>query len=431
MLKRGRRRCNATQPSQRQYAFPTQRISPHIIFFLFYNLLYLTPLLLAFAFGYEQGGVANVLDLRGSTVRTICYIYAAGVVSFISGSTVLPFLTWSQRGHFARPRNFQPFSIGIAESVAIALLIMVFIASKIALIPLGVYHSYAFDTGNMKGGVWSFSTFCSEAMILAALLALFSKSKRGFWVFVFISAINGINLLHGTRIFFISSVMAFFLYAYIRGKITLKVALLYGPIFATVILFLTYLIFLSRSSISASGAFSAAKLVSPLVYESVFSQMSLIAVIKYHLQATGLAHAWWFPHDLIYFTLPRFIVPDKDASLFIGKFDWVSPLGAFSGYSQGLLYFGAFFPAFYFFWGLVGSWLYRKAQTNSWWFILYALFTEDFLLHLMRDGYIISSKMLINALELVFILIVWRAVIATCSSPSLIKAGKTEPLSEL
>jgi hypothetical protein len=411
MMKRGRK-SNRLTPGQPEFTAPA--MSPHIFLFLFYNLLYLVPLLLAFVFGYEEGGVANVLDLRGIIVLKICGVYLAGVLAFLAGSAVLPFLKWSRLGRFPRPGRFRPLTIGTPEWIAIGVLSLVYLASKVALIPLGVYQSYAFDTGSMTGGVWSFSTFCSEAMILAAVVVLFSKTRHNVLAFLFISALTGINMLHGTRIFFISSVMGIVFYAYVRGKLTLKASLIYGPIAGAGMLGLTYAIFLSRSAVSTSGAFSAAKIVSPVVYESVFSQMSLIAVVRYHMIASGLSNAWWFLHDLLFFTLPRFIVPDKDSSLFIGKYDWVSPLGAFSGYSQGLLYFGLFFPAFYFFLGLLGSWLYRMAQLQSWWFILYVLFSEDFMLHLMRDGYIISLKMFINSIQLVLILIVWRYILQAC-----------------
>jgi len=413
------RQASCHKSSERDYPVtPPPGIPPHVIFFLLYNLLYLLPLLFAFLLDYEEGGVAAALNVSGDVLLKVCYVYGVGACSFFAGSGALRFLTWSKYGRCFPPQSFPLLQIGFPEWIAIGTLLVVFIVSKVALIPSGVYHEYAFDSGSMTGGLWSFSTFCSEAMILAALLPLFSSSKYGLRAFLIISGINAINLLHGTRLFFISSAMALILFAYIKRKLTFKVLLLYGPIAGSAMLLLAYLTFLSRSAINPAGSFTAAKLLSPIMYESVFSQMSLLSVIKNPEMWGGFPNAIWFVHDLFLFVSPRFVMPEKDASLFIGQYAWVSPLGAFNGYAQGLVYFGLLFPTFYFFLGLLGTWLYRRAQANPWWFVFYALFTEDFLLHLMRDGYLIPLKMLINSATLLCLFVVSRFVLLACR-PSL------------
>jgi hypothetical protein len=396
------------------------RISPHTCFFLFYNLLYLLPLLLAFFYGYEEGGVGDVLNVDAQTMLLVCYVYLAGMLAFLIGSGVLPFLTWSIYGHIPKPIRFRCAEIGLPEWSAIGILVAIFLASKVALIPLGVYRAYAFDTDSMTGGAWSFSTFCSEAMILAALIALFSTSRYRLRAFFLISTLNAINLFHGTRLFFISSIMGLIMYLFLKRQIKFKVLLLYGPALASVLLLFAYLIFLKRSAVDTAGAFTAVKLLSPLIYESVFSQMSLLATLKMHGLWGEIGSIGLFK-DVFLFTAPRFIATDKDSLISLSNYGWLSPLGAFNGYAQGILYFAMFFPAFYFVVGLVASWLYRKAESHPWWLILYAFFTEDFLLHLMRDGYLIPIKMLINTVELILLLMTWRYILMACRTGSRIR----------
>jgi hypothetical protein len=47
--------------------------------------------------------------------------------------------------------------------------------------------------------------------------------------------------------------------------------------------------------------------------------------------------------------MPRFLVPDKDSMLYINNYAYLSPLGGFNGYAQGLIYFGLFFADFLFY----------------------------------------------------------------------------------
>jgi hypothetical protein len=70
------------------------------------------------------------------------------------------------------------------------------------------------------------------------------------------------------------------IYAYIRGYLSIRRLVIAGPIASISLLGLTYFIFLVRSSVSVGGGLTAAKLLSPLVYESVFSQVSLVGTLK-------------------------------------------------------------------------------------------------------------------------------------------------------
>jgi hypothetical protein len=82
----------------------------------------------------------------------------------------------------------------------------------------------------------------------------------------------------------------------------------------------------------------------------------------------------------------------------MGQFSDLSPLGAFSGYAQGLIYFGVFFPMFYVILGYIASWLQRRASDSELWSVIYVYFVCDFLFRIMRDGYVIPIKMLVDAL---------------------------------
>ena len=403
-------------------------LRPHVLFFLVYNALYFIPLMVAYVVGYEEGGVGDVLLLRSSTLRQIWWIYLAGISAFLAGSFLPSFLSWCIKGKSPAIPKSRWLKIGVAEKTAMLILCVVFLASKVSLIPLGVYHAYAFDTDSMTGGLWSFSMFCSEAMVLAGIVVLFSKERRRLLGFLAISTLNGINLLHGTRIFFMSTVMVLVLYGYVRGKLTLRRIVLYGPVLFAFVLLIAYAIFLSRSAAAVNGATSFAAIVSPVVYESVFSQMSLIGILDSARLWATFGQPLHFVSDLIVFAMPRFLLPDKDSALYIARFSNLSPLGAFSGYAQGLIYFGVLFPVFYFVMGYVGSYLHKKSGRSPWWFGLYIFFTADFLLHIMRDGYLIPLKMLINTVELVLILVVWKNIVSASLPQPVVTPPKPSPI---
>jgi hypothetical protein len=182
-----------------------------------------------------------------------------------------------------------------------------------------------------------------------------------------------------------------------------------GPIASISLLGLTYFIFLVRSSVSVGGGLTAAKLLSPLVYESVFSQVSLVGTFNAP-KVWGTTYSnISFIFDVLVNSMPRFLVPDKDAMLYINNYAYLSPLGGFNGYAQGLIYFGLFLPIFYFIIGVFASFLYRKARSSGWWLVIYIYFSAGFLFRIiMRDGYLIPTKGMINCFEIIGILILWR-----------------------
>jgi oligosaccharide repeat unit polymerase len=251
--------------------------------------------------------------------------------------------------------------------------------------------------------------FCAECVLLMSILVLFSSARYNKSLFLLLSILNGINLLHGTRIIFIVNVMVLVMYAYLRGSLTLRKMLIFGPIFFAAVLGMTYAVFLSRSG-ALGNELSIARVLSPIVYESLFSQISLRNVVNTPdiMNSTGALPAFFV--DVVSFITPRFLLPDKDSLLYLSRFNELSPLGAFNGYATGLIYFGVFWPIFYLLLGALASWLYRKAPTNAYWLIFYVYFTADALFRFMRDGYVIPIKILVNIIELIVLLVMFNAL---------------------
>lgn len=384
-------------------------IAPHILFFWVYNLIYYVPLLAIYFWGYSEGNVAKEIALDSDSLKAITVLYIEGLVAFSLGSSLA---TTFQRRYLKAQScwslSAQPH-FGAAEKLTLLLIAGMFICAKLALVPLGVYGIYAFDTGEMSSGIWNFSMFCAECVVLVSVLVLFSDARYNKSVFLLLSLLNCINLLHGTRIIFVVNVMIIVMYAYLRGKLTLRNMLILGPILFAGVLGTTYAVFVSRSS-SAGNALSVARVLSPIVYESLFSQISLRNVVNSPdiMNSTGALPD--FLSDVISFTTPRFLLPDKDSLQYLSRFYDLSPMGAFNGYAAGLIYFGAFWPIFYLLLGGMASWLYSKSRSNSYWMILYVYFTADVLFRFMRDGYSIPLKILANISELMILLIVFNAI---------------------
>jgi hypothetical protein len=381
--------------------------SPHVLVFWFYNLLYFLPLVVVSQLSESQGLSSRSFDMP--VILAAGYVYAEGLIAFSTGAIVVLFVQISRsRGLPARSNRYAKF--GTSEKIAIFVLVLVYLGSKIALIPLGVYQEYAFDTGSMTGGAWSFSTVCSEGMLLASILVLSSKSRHNVLGFFLISLLNGINLLHGSRLVFVVNVMASIVLLYLRGVITLRRILLYGPLIFVPVLLLAYFVFLSRSGTFADSNFSLVTVFSPIVLESALSQLSLQNVLNSPSLMNSTGSVANLFGDLIINAAPRFILPDKDTQLYFSNFDYLSPAGAFNGYASAIIYLGVFWPAFYFILGIACSYSYWKARTSYWWTILYVYLSADILFRFMRDGSLIPIKMLINATEFLLILILLRAI---------------------
>lgn len=247
----------------------------------------------------------------------------------------------------------------------------------------------------MTNSVWSFSMFCSECILLLSILALFSRARHNVRWFLAFSLLNAVNLLHGTRIFFMIAGLAFCFYGFVRRKLNWRLLLAAGVGVVAV----GYVVFLTRSNEQVdTDSFSFARVISPIMFESIFSQLGLFEVVRNPHIWDAFGSPANLLLDAVYFLVPRFMLPGKDQMLFLDRFNGLNPLGAFSGYAQGLIYLGFLFPLFYFVLGRIASWLFRQSKSSSLWTVAYVYFICDFLFRVMRDGYIIPIKMMIDGL---------------------------------
>jgi hypothetical protein len=388
--------------------FVSLPIQPHLLFFWAYNLIYLLPLVVIYLYGYVDTGAVGQIGLDSQSIRGIWFVYAEGLIAFSLGSIFVR-LVLSNLHIFDASGDDRVPDIGITEKLGILLIAAVFITAKAALIPLGVYQKYAFTDMEFQNSIWSFSMVCSEFVLLAATLLLFSGARRNLLGFTVLSLLNCVNLLHGTRIFFVVNLLVLVLYAYMRGLLSLRRVLILGPPAFVAVLVLAYAVFMSRSGVTNDGL-TAENTVSPLVYESLFSQISLRNVVNSSDIVNSTGSFSNFVSDVALGVMPRIAVPDKDTLQYLERFSYMSPFGAFNGYAAGLLYFGVYWPIFYLVLGGAASWLYAKSKTSAYWLVLYAYFTGDVLFRFMRDGYTIPIKILVNIIELLAMLFIFRAL---------------------
>ena len=367
--------------------------APHSKLFLAFNALYFLPLLGVLFFNYSEGGATTAADLDPDTFVKIAWIYAAGCFAFLCGSRLDLLRMFSSSLSAKRElRLFRPTWMFWAACLGVVGALLV---SKVLLIRAGVYAEYAFDTESMTGGAWSFSMFCAESLLFLSITVLFSRMRWNVLGFFLLSAVNGANLLHGTRVFTIIAGIVLCFYLYLRRKFNLRLALVALAAFLAI----GYFIFLTRSNAALDeDSFSFTRIISPVMFEGVFSQISLIQAVHNSYLWSYFGSPLHFFADALYFLAPRILLPQKEAMLYADRFADLSPLGAFSGYAQGLIYFGVAFPAFYFTLGTLATWLFRRAKDSSFWSVIYVYFACDFLFRVMRDGYIIPLKMLIDAL---------------------------------
>jgi hypothetical protein len=165
-------------------------------------------------------------------------------------------------------------------------------------------------------------------------------------------------------------------------------------------------------------SFALLHVISPLMYESVFSQLSLMDLVKRPDLWSATGHIPYFFTDVTIFTVPRLFASDKEGLQFISRYTELSPLGAFSGYAQGLIYFGYFFPLFYFVLGFIAGVLQRAARQSPGALVFYAYFISDFLFRIMRDGYSIPIKMFLNAAMLWLIYLAARFILRPSLRPA-------------
>jgi len=391
-------------------------IPPHILIFFFLQLLYFIPLWLVSSSSYDKGGVLAVGVDAHVVIGEIAMVYLVGFTAFLLGSLSAPRLCWLLGARWTSNTSVVQVRLCRFDFALLALLLAAFLISKLLLVREGVYSNYAFDTGNMDSSIWTASMFLSEALVLASIIMLFSDSPNNIRSFLLLSSVNGINLLHGTRNFFVVAVLAMALYIYVRTNTPLMKVALCGAAAFLGSASLAYAVFVSRSHVIDAG-FSLLDILSPITFESLFSQMSLVTLLNHPVLISPFGSPLRLIQDITLFSVPRIFLANKGTALWIGQFGYLSPMGAFNGFAAGILYFGYLFPLFYYFAGLIAGILYRESKTQ-YGAIVYLYFTCDFLYRIVRDGYIIPLKMLINIVEILLLLALARSLFKSFAGAS-------------
>jgi len=380
----------------------------HVIAFPVYNLFYLLPLISAFVFGYYEGGIGFLQMYPPTILLHICYIYASGIIAFLLGTLLIRLISINSPKP-AHIRQAQDIAPDFFLKLCTALLSLLYLGTKLYLIPDGVYSSYAFDTGKMASPIWTLSMFLSEAIVAISIVFLTSSGKNDRLWYYFLNSILLINLLHGTRIFFIITILIYFCWMFHSGKLKLNIRIVLRllALFLFIALFF-YLLFMYRSNVQFSReSFSLEKIISPIIYESVFSQISLLRTLEYDLIDKEI-EAFRLYTDTLIFITPRFIIPEKDSLMLLSELAKkgyvLSPLGACNGYAAAIVYLGYLFPFLYFLLGMFTAFLCRISVYSRYFEIIYIYFVADILFRFVRDGLIIPSKMMFNNLIMLALL---------------------------
>lgn len=395
---------NVVDARAKPWQFKGLRRLPHFSLFAIVNLGYCGPVLLAYLLGFSEGGVDAVLDLETADIVRFMAVYVASVVAFFMGAWVVSRVSFRvatlrlNRLPYAQFRRGAPLGLrAMVVLLSIALLI-----SKILLIPSGVYSQYIFDGELGAGPVWTTSMFLSETLIIFLIGLVVAERSIGSLYFIGGFLCLSTNLLHGTRIFDAVTVIGIVVYFWIEVGFSRRI-LIYTLAGVLAMVGVLYLAFANRTTYHYSADANALTVfISPVAYEAVFSQMSLLGFLKAG-QITLYGHPLDFLLDTISWLTPRFINPDKDSGGLLHKYADLAPLGAFSGPAAGLVYFGYSMFIYYFLVGALGSWLQRRAKTNPINFIIYVYFCADILFRMMRDGLIFPIKYMANGVLVLII----------------------------
>ncbi len=342
---------------------------------------YMVPVLLNSLVQIDLGGLSTIaLSDVGAATKYI-FLWAAALAFFFLGSGIP-----TGRIDVALPpvvKSAMWLFLGVTGPILIAL--------KVELAAQGVYDAYAFDTGAMVGGVWSMSTALSEMVLYAFAMALLLKDR---WLMLISFALLSLNLLHGTRIFTVCALSIFIFWWIATHRVRLR-SVAIAVVVAMAIVLGSLGVFLQRSNVdlSSSDATEVAQyVVSPVLYESVFSQISLIALangdpLEFRCNPVD------FVFDLASFLTPRALNPGKD-KLCIDYLSELQFLGALNGVFGAFGYFQWFFGVLFIAFGLTGRWLFRVGRKNIFFLSLAIYFFGSISVRLLRDGPILAAKFL-------------------------------------
>ena len=341
---------------------------------------YCLPLIIAKIFAADVKGVNQVLE----SVNSI-QVIALYVISFTAFHIPSLLLT--------RGLSWESTDPKISSSTLIvvnALLAAVFIFSKIYVYKYIATEGYGFDTGAISDPVWTFSMFLSEVVFLISIMWLALGKFKYFWSNIILLQLN---LLHGTRIYLMITAIIVFsiLIRKLTGPKIIAVSILSLILFVGV----SYLIFLIRhDAFESEFSLDIQWILSPVLIESIFSQWSLINVLSnnFYFSKTEITS---FIFDPAIFSLPRALFSNKESMMLAMDPD-LSPLGALNGIAASIIYFGFFFPIYWIIWGIFSAILLRAARISYWARVVYLIFSFNLLLRLMRDGYVMPVKILLN-----------------------------------
>ena len=367
---------------------------PHSVFFTIFNLIYVIPVIYVFAFGYNEGGVTELIDIDDERIVQMLWFYLAMFVSFFAGSSMF--------GYGLKVKNGVFRTIKLEGDVVFKFVIytvcLCLLFTKIILYRDGVYGSYAFDSGAMNSKAWSISMGLSELLVVLFVYCLLVGCKKhALLIFIFVS----LNLLHGTRIFFLITVLVYLFHSvyYIKRFTRRQIALISIAIFFFLLSFF-FLIFVYRSGVSLDFEnVNYELLFSPVVYESLFNQISFLNMLEFLDDGAVAFSPLMLLHDIIFFTLPNLFSDSKHSIMYASTFGEISPLGGLSGYASAIIYFSWYAPIWYFLLGSFCSLLLRFSRGDRLPVIskmLYIYFVCDALFRFHRDPYYIAVKMLVN-----------------------------------
>lgn len=364
---------------------------PHSILFLIFNLAYILPVAYVHFLGFSQGGVEQIFDSDPSKLSNMMIFYAISLFFFLASSSLFGFgvrckkIIW--QSEFKLP--------GIIKVIFFAVLVSL-VLSKILLYPEGVYSSYAFDSGAMSSRVWNISMGLSELGVIIFVFCLVTKNIRFAYLTFFVVSLN---LLHGTRIFTLILLLIIIFYVlFISRKYSKIKLLLFLCVFFCVVIVSFLIVFIMRSNVAIDNI-SLDLIISPIVYESLFNQISFIRMLDLlnHGSVPFAPQMLFF--DSAIFTLPSFSNVEKASLMYINNFGELSPLGGLSGYASAIIYFSNYSFLWYFLLGGISSLLLRATSSTNFVIfsrVVYIYFVCDSLFRFNRDPWFIVIKMLSN-----------------------------------
>ncbi|QJE00893.1 hypothetical protein HH212_13395 [Massilia forsythiae] len=364
---------------------------PQIWIVIAIYLGYAGPVLLKYFYDVTGGGV-EIFSLKDtSAFITYSTIWLMAIIPFFFGFGLAP-----KKIEYQLPRD-----INKTLTITIGLLAPIYVLVKALLARDGVYQNYAFDSDLMVGGVWSFSMFLSETFVLLFAFSLLAKNRK---LAVICFLLISINVLHGTRIFNFVSILIFAAWYITNQKFTKTVLLKMLLSFAGLMV-CAMIVFLYRSDVdflSVSFEEQLFYLFSPVVYESVFSQTSLLDLANSAF-GDSTCDAIDFFWDFSSFVIPRILNEGKDA-ICLARYSYMQPLGAFNGIFASYIYFGWWYFLYFFGYGLFLRGL-RAAKSGKYFFnVIYFYCLANISIRIVRDGPILAGKYLANALVIVLLI---------------------------